>query len=64
MIKAEFSASLFQSSVSHNPSEINLILLAAQETFLIIIAAHICVEIVMHFSELILHIVLLICNVM
>ncbi len=34
MIKAEFSA-----SVSHNPSEINLILFAAQETFLIIIAA-------------------------
>ncbi len=42
MIKAEFSASLFQSSsVSHNyvPPEINLISFAAQETFLIIIAA-------------------------
>ncbi len=39
MIKAEFSASLFQSSVSHDPSEMNLISFAAQETFLIIIAA-------------------------
>ncbi len=39
MIKAVFSASLFQSSASHNPSEINLILFAAQKTFLIIIAA-------------------------
>ncbi len=34
MIKAEFSASLLQSSVSHDPSEIILIdLFAAQETF-------------------------------
>ncbi len=38
MIKAEFSASLLQSSVSHDPSEIILICwFAAQETFLIII---------------------------
>ncbi len=45
MIKAEFSASLFESSVSHNPSEINLISFAAQETFLIIIAAsHLCIN--------------------
>ncbi len=37
MIKAEFSASLLQSSVSHDPSEIILICrFAAQETFLII----------------------------
>ncbi len=36
--KAEFSASLLQSSVSHDPSEIILIcLFAAQETFIIII---------------------------
>ncbi len=35
--KAEFSASLLQSSVSHDPSEISLICwFAAQETFLII----------------------------
>ncbi len=40
VIKAEFSASLLQSSVSHDPSEIILICwLAAQETFLIIISA-------------------------
>ncbi len=38
MIKAEFSASLLQSSVSHDPSEIILICwFAAQETFLIVI---------------------------
>ncbi len=38
MIKAEFSASLLQSSVSHDPTEIILICrFAAQETFLIII---------------------------
>ncbi len=37
--KAEFSASLFQSSVSHDPSEIIWICrFAAQETFLIIIS--------------------------
>ncbi len=37
MIKAEFSASLLQSSVSHDPSEIILICwFTAQETFLII----------------------------
>ncbi len=36
--KAEFSASLLQSSVSHDPSEIILICwYAVQETFLIII---------------------------
>jgi len=35
--KAEFSAALFQSKVSHDPSEIILICwLAAQETFIII----------------------------
>ncbi len=34
MIKAEYSASFLQSSVSHDPSEIILIyLFAAQETF-------------------------------
>ncbi len=38
MIKAEFSATLLQSSVSHDPSEIILICwFAAQDTFLIII---------------------------
>ncbi len=38
MIKAEYSASLLQSSVSHDPSEIILIYwFAAQETFPIII---------------------------
>ncbi len=38
MIKAEFSASLLQSLVSHDPSEIILICwFAAQETFIIII---------------------------
>ncbi len=38
VIKAEFSASLLQTSVSHDPSEIILICwFAAQETFLIII---------------------------
>ncbi len=37
MIKAEFSASLLQSSVSHDPSEIILICrFAAQEIFIII----------------------------
>ncbi len=35
--KAEFSASLLQSSVSHDPSEIILIWFAAQETFLIFV---------------------------
>ncbi len=39
VIKAEFSASLLQSSVSHDPSEIIIIYwFAAQETFLIIIS--------------------------
>ncbi len=39
MIKAEFSASLLQSSVSHDPLEIILIWwFAAQESFLIIIS--------------------------
>jgi len=38
-IKVEFSASLLQSSVSHDPSEITLIWwFDAQETFLIIIS--------------------------
>ncbi len=38
--KADFSALLLQSSVSHDPSEINLICwFDAQETFLIIIIA-------------------------
>ncbi len=38
MIKAEFSASLLQSLVSHDPSEIILIYwFAAQEAFIIII---------------------------
>jgi len=38
VIKAEFSASLLQSSVSHDPSEIILIWwFDAQETFMIII---------------------------
>ncbi len=37
MIKAEFSASLLQSSVSHDPTEIILIRPADQETFLNII---------------------------
>jgi len=38
VIKAEFSASLLQSSVSHDPSEIILIWgFYAQETFIIII---------------------------
>jgi len=37
-MKTEFSASLLQSSVSHDPSEIIVICrFAAQETFLIII---------------------------
>ncbi len=37
MIKAEFSASLLQSSVSHDPSEIILNhSIAAQETFLLL----------------------------
>jgi len=39
-IKAEFAASLLQSSESHDPSEIILIWwFAAQETFIIIINA-------------------------
>jgi len=39
--KADFSASLLQSSVSHDPSEISLICwFAAQETFLIIINSY------------------------
>ncbi len=39
VIKAEFSASLLQSSVSHDPSEIILICwFAAQKTFLFIIS--------------------------
>ncbi len=43
MIKAEFSASLLQSSVSHDPSEIILICwFAAQETFLIINVENSC----------------------
>ncbi len=52
-MKAEFSASLLQSSVSHDPSEIFLIWwFAAQETFLVIInvgsiRAHIFVETVL-----------------
>ncbi len=37
VIKAEFSASLLQSSRLHGPSEINLITFGVQETFLIII---------------------------
>jgi len=42
VIEAEFSASLLQSSVSHDPSEIILICrFAAQETFLIITNAEI-----------------------
>ncbi len=41
--KAEFSASLLQSSVSHDPSEIILIYwFAGQETFLIIIIKNTC----------------------
>ncbi len=43
MIKAVFSASLLQSSVSHDPSEIILIYwFGPQETFLIIINAENC----------------------
>ncbi len=43
MIKAEFSASFLQSSVSHDPSEIILICwFAAQETFIIIINVESC----------------------
>ncbi len=43
VIKAEFSASLLQSSVSHDSSEIILIYwFAAQETFLIIINVENC----------------------
>ncbi len=46
MIKAEFSASLLQSSVSHDPSEIMLICwFAAQETFIIIIIIIIIINI-------------------
>ncbi len=43
LIKAVFSASLLQSSVSHDPSEIILICwFAAQETFLIILNVENC----------------------
>ncbi len=43
VIKAEFSASLLQSSVSHDPSEIIIICwFAAQETFLIIMNVENC----------------------
>ncbi len=45
MIKAEFSASLLQSSVSHDPSEIILCWFAAQETFIIIIIIIIIINI-------------------
>jgi len=45
VIKAEFSASLLQSSVSHDPSEITLIWwFDAQETFLIINVENSCVQ--------------------
>ncbi len=45
MIKAEFSASLLQSSVSHDPSEIILIYwFAAQETFLLLLSIFKTVE--------------------
>ncbi len=64
MIKAEFSASLFQSSVSHNPSEINLISFAAQETFLIIIAASYLCRNRDAFFRINLYIAIMICNVM
>ncbi len=63
MIKAEFSASLLQSSMSHDPSEIILISFAAQETFLIIIAASFGGNRDAFFSECILYIVTMICNV-
>ncbi len=60
VIKAEFSASLRQSSVSHDPSEI-IIIFAAQETFLIIIKykkktvvlLRIFVETVIHYTHMI-----------
>jgi len=42
VIKAEFSASLLQSSVSHDRSQITLWWFAAQETFLIINVEHSC----------------------
>ncbi len=45
MIKAEFSASLLQSSVSHDPSEIRLIYwFGAQETFPIINVENNCAD--------------------
>jgi len=53
VIKAEFSASLLQSSVSHDPSEITLIF-DAQKTFTIVINVenscllHIFVKTMMH----------------
>ncbi len=60
--KAVFSASLLQSSVSHDPSEIILICwFAAQETFIIniiiiinvtVVLVHIFVETFIHFSGL------------
>jgi len=60
VIKAEFSASLLQSSVSHDPSEITLIWwFDAQETFLIInnvknsCAAYILEETLIIFSRFI-----------
>ncbi len=53
MIKAEFSASLLQSSVSHDPSEIILICsFTAQETFLLLLmlkTVNIFVQIVIHY---------------
>ncbi len=45
VIKAEFSASLLQSSVSHDPSEITLIYwFGAQETFPIINVENNCAD--------------------
>lgn len=58
MIKAE----LVQPDVLHDPSEI-FIIFAAQKTFILLLL-HICVETVMHFSEFILYIVTMLCNVM
>ncbi len=46
-MQTEFSASLLQSSVSHDPSEICWF--ASQETFLIINVENIFVEYVIHF---------------
>ncbi len=62
MIKAEFSASLLQSSMSHDPSEIILISFAAQEKFLSIIAASYLCGNRDVFFQLILYITM-ICNV-